>query len=218
MAVVLDSLKQHYFLDRDGRMFRHILNYVRHGRLMVPKKFDEWPLLYEEAKWFAVPGMAQEIEDYMDRKPLTDSEDDDNAPHSRKRRRFNSPNNGLPRIISSPIVIDKADTCQYSYECIIVTVTPDLGERITLTAERTLTEEVFPEISGVGNGMNHLGMNSDPQFLTQFPLNGYCKLNSTQVIQRLLGAGFAINASTGGGIDAQHITQYLFVRKNPLVT
>jgi hypothetical protein len=34
IPVVLDSLKQHYFIDRDGAMFRHVLNFLRSGDLL----------------------------------------------------------------------------------------------------------------------------------------------------------------------------------------
>ena len=50
IPIVLDSLKQHYFIDRDGQMFRFILNYLRNQRLVVPEKFDEYEQLYEEAR------------------------------------------------------------------------------------------------------------------------------------------------------------------------
>uniref|UniRef100_A0A8C7Y8Y3 Potassium channel tetramerisation-type BTB domain-containing protein n=1 Tax=Oryzias sinensis TaxID=183150 RepID=A0A8C7Y8Y3_9TELE len=37
--VVLDSLKQHYFIDRDGPTFRYILNFLRTSKLLVPEDF-----------------------------------------------------------------------------------------------------------------------------------------------------------------------------------
>jgi hypothetical protein len=53
---VLDSLKQHYFIDRDGAMFRHILNFMRNSRLLLPDNFDGVDLLLEEARYFEIPG------------------------------------------------------------------------------------------------------------------------------------------------------------------
>lgn len=35
IPIVLDSLKQHYFIDRDGKMFRHVLNFLREDRKSV---------------------------------------------------------------------------------------------------------------------------------------------------------------------------------------
>lgn len=37
--IVLDSLKQHYFIDRDGHMFRYILNFLRTSTLLIPDDF-----------------------------------------------------------------------------------------------------------------------------------------------------------------------------------
>ena len=42
------------FLDANGRMFEHILNYLRRGKLLLPSSFDEYDLLYEEVKYFGV--------------------------------------------------------------------------------------------------------------------------------------------------------------------
>jgi BTB/POZ domain-containing protein KCTD1/15 len=216
IAIVLDSLKQHYFLDRDGRMFRHVLNFVRHGRLMVPKDFQEWALLYEEALWFTIPGMAQDIEEYLERKPLDGLEDDMNSTRPLKRSRTANGNSSIAAVATSTLQVDPSTTM--TYECITVNVTPDLGERITLTADRNVAEEMFPEIAdGLNtNGRSHAGWNTDQNQLTRFPLNGYCKLNSTQVMQRLLNSGFTIAASSGGGMESQHFTEYLFIRKSNL--
>jgi hypothetical protein len=51
---VLDSLKQHYFIDRDGGMFRHILNFMRNSRLLIPENFADLDLLLEEARYFDI--------------------------------------------------------------------------------------------------------------------------------------------------------------------
>lgn len=56
IPIVLDSLKQHYFIDRDGAMFRHILNFMRNSRLLLPENFDGIDLLLEEARYFEIPG------------------------------------------------------------------------------------------------------------------------------------------------------------------
>ena len=48
VPIILDSLKQHYFIDRDGKMFRHILNFLRTSKLLLPRQFNEFDLLYEE--------------------------------------------------------------------------------------------------------------------------------------------------------------------------
>ncbi|GAU96398.1 hypothetical protein RvY_07850 [Ramazzottius varieornatus] len=217
IPIVLDSLKQHYFLDRDGRMFRHVLNYVRHGRLMVPKTFQEWALLYEEAKWFSVPGMVQDIEEHLERKPVEPDEELE-SPRPAKRSRKVSLSNGRNTFATTAPPADNRSTTPEvtfsNHDCVTILITPDLGERITLTSERSIAEEVFPEISDAlsTNGRGHATWNTDLNHLARFPLNGYCKLNSIQVIQRLLNSGFKIAASNGGGIESQHFTEYLFTR------
>lgn len=54
IPIVLDSLKQHYFIDRDGSMFRHILNFMRNSRLLIAEDFCDLELLLEEAKYFEI--------------------------------------------------------------------------------------------------------------------------------------------------------------------
>uniref|UniRef100_A0A8C7Y964 BTB domain-containing protein n=1 Tax=Oryzias sinensis TaxID=183150 RepID=A0A8C7Y964_9TELE len=60
--VVLDSLKQHYFIDRDGPTFRYILNFLRTSKLLVPEDFREYCLLYEEAVFFQLAPLLKELE------------------------------------------------------------------------------------------------------------------------------------------------------------
>jgi BTB/POZ domain len=54
IPIVLDSLKQHYFIDRDGNMFRHILNFMRNAKLLIAEDFSDLELLLEEAKYFEI--------------------------------------------------------------------------------------------------------------------------------------------------------------------
>ena len=84
-------------------------------------------------------------------------------------------------------------------ECLVVRVAPDLGERITLSGDKSLIEEVFPEIGDVMCNSVNAGWNHDSTHVIRFPLNGYCHLNSVQVPRRHapcgcqgpLGAGYS---------------------------
>uniref|UniRef100_A0A4W5KVA6 Potassium channel tetramerization domain containing 1 n=1 Tax=Hucho hucho TaxID=62062 RepID=A0A4W5KVA6_9TELE len=141
--IVLDSLKQHYFIDRDGHMFRYILNFLRTSKLLIPDDFKDYSLLYEEARYFQLQPLLAELE------------------HWRQDR-------DLARV-SRPC------------ECLVVRVAPDLGERITLSGDKALIEDVFPEIGDVMCNSVNAGWNHDSTHVIRFPLNGYCHLNSVQV-------------------------------------
>uniref|UniRef100_U3I8A6 Potassium channel tetramerization domain containing 1 n=1 Tax=Anas platyrhynchos platyrhynchos TaxID=8840 RepID=U3I8A6_ANAPP len=141
--IVLDSLKQHYFIDRDGQMFRYILNFLRTSKLLIPDDFKDYSLLYEEAKYFQLQPMLGEMERWK---------------QDRESGRFSK-----------------------SCECLVVRVAPDLGERITLSGDKSLIEEVFPEIGDVMCNSVNAGWNHDSTHVIRFPLNGYCHLNSVQV-------------------------------------
>lgn len=69
-------------------------------------------------------------------------------------------------------------------DCLVVRVTPDLGERIALSGEKVLIEEIFPETGDVMCNSVNAGWNQDPTHVIRFPLNGYCRLNSVQVRPR----------------------------------
>ncbi|CAG9782131.1 unnamed protein product [Diatraea saccharalis] len=58
IPIVLDTLKQHYFIDRDGGMFRHILNFLRNKKLLLPADFPYLDLLIHEAHYFELDHMV----------------------------------------------------------------------------------------------------------------------------------------------------------------
>jgi hypothetical protein len=101
------------------------------------------------------------------------------------------------------------------YECAALHISPDLGERIMLSAERALLEKVFPETNeALLDPRSCVPWNQhNDGHVIRFPLNGYCKLNSVQAITRLLNAGFRVAASNGGGVEGQQFSEYLFVRR-----
>mmetsp|Transcript_47976 Transcript_47976/g.153738 ORF Transcript_47976/g.153738 Transcript_47976/m.153738 type:complete len:147 (-) Transcript_47976:43-483(-) len=45
------------FIDRDGTRFRHVLNYLRNGRLHIPDDPILYGELLEEAEYFGLEGM-----------------------------------------------------------------------------------------------------------------------------------------------------------------
>lgn len=48
-----------FIIECDPKMFRHIHNYIRFGKLLLPTDFHEHKLLIEEAKSFAMTGEYQ---------------------------------------------------------------------------------------------------------------------------------------------------------------
>ena len=60
-AVMRDS-KGRYFLDRDGVLFRYILDYLRNSKLVLPENFHEKERLKTEAEYFQLSGMVQCVE------------------------------------------------------------------------------------------------------------------------------------------------------------
>ncbi|KRT81211.1 hypothetical protein AMK59_5335, partial [Oryctes borbonicus] len=209
IPIVLDSLKQHYFIDRDGGMFRHILNFMRNSRLLIPDNFNDLDLLLEEARYFEITPMTRQLEQLK-----KDRIKNGTLPSNIKsfsRSNFNRP---LDHQISDSSSCVNQDT----FECIALHISPDLGERILLSGDRMLVEEAFPETNqALMDTRSGVAWNQhDAHHVIRFPLNGYCKLNSVQAIRRLLNAGFRIAASNGGGVEGQQFSEYLFIRKVPL--
>ncbi|XP_013877247.1 BTB/POZ domain-containing protein kctd15 isoform X1 [Austrofundulus limnaeus] len=174
--IVLDSLKQHYFIDRDGEIFRYILSFLRTSKLLLPEDFKDFHLLYEEARYYQLTPMIKELERWK---------------QEREQRRMAQP-------------------C----DCLVVRVTPDLGERIALSGEKVLIEEIFPETGDVMCNSVNAGWNQDPTHVIRFPLNGYCRLNSVQVLERLFQKGFSVAASCGGGVDSSQFSEYVLCRED----
>ncbi|XP_058120645.1 BTB/POZ domain-containing protein Tiwaz [Anopheles ziemanni] len=198
IPIVLDSLKQHYFIDRDGGMFRHILNFMRNSKLLVSEDFPDLELLLEEAKYFDIVPMIKQIE------------------HLKKERQRSG--NGIPPFGGSRSKCKAGAQDTTNHDVVALHVSPDLGERILISAERAVLDEVFPETNqAILDARTGAAWNQfDGRQVIRFPLNGYCKLNSIQVLTRLLNAGFSVEASTGGGVESQQFSEYLLIRKSSM--
>ena len=61
IPIVLDSLKQHYFVDRDGHLFRHVLNFLRNGSINVKKDPEEINDLLQEARFYEMEDLENKL-------------------------------------------------------------------------------------------------------------------------------------------------------------
>lgn len=112
---------------------------------------------------------------------------------------------------------DNIENDNFTFQCLAVNISPELGERVCMSGERALIEEIFPEISQtIMDSSKAAAWNQDAKHVIRFPLNGFCKLNSLQTISRLLNNGFRVMASNGGGVEGQQFSEYLMVRKSTL--
>ena len=55
-----------YFIDRDGQLFRHILNFLRNGELSLPRSFDEHKGLRLEADFYQIQPLIAALDDFKD--------------------------------------------------------------------------------------------------------------------------------------------------------
>ncbi|XP_030019251.1 BTB/POZ domain-containing protein KCTD21-like [Sphaeramia orbicularis] len=68
---VLRDDRGNVFIDRDGRLFRYILNYLRSSSLDLPYGFSELTLLRREADFFQIRPLLEEIHRYELSVPLS---------------------------------------------------------------------------------------------------------------------------------------------------
>uniref|UniRef100_A0A8C8RMS3 Potassium channel tetramerization domain containing 4 n=1 Tax=Pelusios castaneus TaxID=367368 RepID=A0A8C8RMS3_9SAUR len=64
----------HYFIDRDGLLFRHILNFLRNGELLLPEGFRENQLLAQEADFFQLKILADAVKSRWEKEQLASRE------------------------------------------------------------------------------------------------------------------------------------------------
>jgi len=201
IPIVLDTLKQHYFIDRDGGMFRHILNFMRTGRPILPENFTNVELLLEEAKYFELPELVSYLEGLR------------TTPAPRTAAPITNGSSSPPNTNHAPAKISRKGQCG-TWEVVAVNIAPEMGERIMISGSRDTLEELFPEIASTLQDARHtLTWNSSSKYVIRFPLNGYCKVTTMQVIGTLLNAQFELKTSNGGGVEGQQFSEYLFLRQ-----
>ncbi|XP_041454596.1 BTB/POZ domain-containing protein kctd15-like [Lytechinus variegatus] len=194
IPIILDSLKQHYFIDRDGHLFRYILNFMRTSRLLLPGDFTEVEALYEEARYYNLTPMMEALEQ------MKSSEESSKTTQEKREK--------------APVI--KVESGCTGNECVIVHTSPDCVERISLSGNKNIIYELFPEVGSVicnSSPPAAAGWAQDSNCVIRFPLNAFCKLYTIQVLQRLLQNNFVVIASSGGGIEGSQFSEYVLTRK-----
>ena len=57
--------KGRYFIDRDGVLFRYVLDYLRNKKLLLPENFLEKERLRNEADYYRLPNMVKSVNNAM---------------------------------------------------------------------------------------------------------------------------------------------------------
>ncbi|XP_061193048.1 BTB/POZ domain-containing protein KCTD4-like [Saccostrea echinata] len=61
-ATVMRDEKGSLFIDRDGYVFRYVLNFLRSDRLIVPQGYKELHMLREEAEFFGLEDLCSQVD------------------------------------------------------------------------------------------------------------------------------------------------------------
>ena len=51
-------------IDRDGKLFRYVLIFLRSSKLILPENFNEFALLEEEAEFYQIPEFIAAVKEY----------------------------------------------------------------------------------------------------------------------------------------------------------
>nr|XP_056717995.1 BTB/POZ domain-containing protein KCTD12 [Euleptes europaea] len=62
-AALPRDAKGRFFVDRDGFLFRYVLDYLRDRQLVLPERFPERRRLQREAEYFQLPELARRLAD-----------------------------------------------------------------------------------------------------------------------------------------------------------
>jgi hypothetical protein len=74
LPIVYDSMKQRYFIDRDGKLFRHVLNFMRTNCLNLSNNFEDHAALLCEAEYYEIEAMCKELRQIIESKTPINNE------------------------------------------------------------------------------------------------------------------------------------------------
>ena len=194
------------FIDRDGKLFRYILNFCRTSKLVLPKHFEEIELLHEEAVYYGIPSLIAETKSRLKIEEKSLMKNGDKMTSSTSSKDDASP--------SAPH--------RPSHDCVMVRVyspsdsfISSSEESIQISATKNALVEAFPETA---RALDNLGIGLlgsweiDKGFVLGFPLKECTKLNLLSVFQRLMDHDFSIKTCYKGEKDGSYFMEHLFVR------
>lgn len=59
-AIIQESPNR-YFIDRDGQLFRYVLDYLRTGKVFLPDNFNEFKRLREEGRFYKLAEFLKQL-------------------------------------------------------------------------------------------------------------------------------------------------------------
>jgi hypothetical protein len=239
IPIVLDTLKQHYFIDRDGKLFRHILNFMRTSQLTLPEQFDEYASLMTEAKYYEIDELVKHVEraayEHDKTRGICDCHQvkhnvthkdtavqlfNGNATHDVNNN--NNNNASLPSAKSLVNVLNgitskkksQQTSCAHAYDatcdsCRILIIT-HTETSLYISGESALIRNLLPELDE-DNVSNHIILNSC-KYATKFCLDGSINVHYIEMMERLYDKDFIMEACHGGGFEGQQYNEYVFVK------
>ncbi|XP_054272848.1 BTB/POZ domain-containing protein Tiwaz-like isoform X2 [Macrosteles quadrilineatus] len=199
--------RETYFYDRDGEMFRLVLNYVRSGKLLLPSSFDQLDQLLEEAHYYNLYSM------YDDIVQLQESRQKEQESVETNRDPPKHPNEETPA--DQRAKADTENDTDSAYECVIVCADEDGKVERWFSAPVDLRFESNGCLLGVCETMTGYSHILDYRDYMARPGNTVPDhFNIAAIVARLLRAGFSL-VSSSSGMDEWHREFYfVFVRSS----
>ena len=166
-------------------MFRHILNFMRTGRPILPENFQYVDLLLEEAKYFELPGILIQSFILPENKDAIPFLELVSYLTNAQRKTQKKTSNGVTNHAPPPKLRENSE----SWEVVAVNISPEMGERIMISGSRETLEELFPEIAHTLQDARHsLAWNSSSKYVIRLVAGRTCILekNFTWTVRNIL--------------------------------
>uniref|UniRef100_A0A4W3I2J5 Potassium channel tetramerisation domain containing 12.1 n=1 Tax=Callorhinchus milii TaxID=7868 RepID=A0A4W3I2J5_CALMI len=150
--------KGRFFLDRDGFLFRYVLDYLRDGDLVLPDCFPERSRLQREAEYFQLQELSQELSLKVSKQLSISEETCPRDPEDRVRGGSASDQPSLPTAsVTATPPVPSAGTRRLGYITVGYRGSCTIGRdcqtdakfrrvaRITVCGKTSLAKEVFGE-------------------------------------------------------------------------